>query len=162
MTCKWLITMVIFNPFQVIIYGKGSMMIHGYYLHSLNLTLHPSIEFTPTCIKIKQSFKMHRRSHQIYPNYSNLTRPHLKWWFSKGTPLIFREIHRLVKYCNSARSNPLPWGYGDHLCIQPSSGLDSLLWPIADALDEAPAGRDSGEISQLQSPAVFKHLLVKL
>lgn len=26
--------------------------------------------------------------------------------------------------------------YGDHLCIQPSSGLDSLLWPIADALDE--------------------------
>ncbi|CAK9057042.1 Ribosomal RNA large subunit methyltransferase I (23S rRNA m5C1962 methyltransferase) (rRNA (cytosine-C(5)-)-methyltransferase RlmI) [Durusdinium trenchii] len=26
--------------------------------------------------------------------------------------------------------------YDDHLCIQPFSGLDELLWPIADALDE--------------------------
>lgn len=32
---------------------------------------------------------------------------------------------------------PAQQGYGDELCIQPSAGLDPLLWPISDALDEA-------------------------
>ena len=29
-----------------------------------------------------------------------------------------------------------PKGYGDELCVQPSSGLDDLLWPICDALND--------------------------
>ena len=33
----------------------------------------------------------------IWSNYSNLTRPHPKWWFSKGNPLISGKS-RLVKY----------------------------------------------------------------
>ena len=41
---------------------------------------------------------------QIWSNYSDLTRPHPKWWFSKGIPLISRKS-RLVKYYNLARSN---------------------------------------------------------
>ena len=38
----------------------------------------------------------------IWSNYSDLTRPHPKWWFSKGTPLISGKS-RLVKYYNLAR-----------------------------------------------------------
>ena len=36
---------------------------------------------------------------QIWSNYSDLTRPHPKWWFSKGNPLISGKS-RLVKYYN--------------------------------------------------------------
>ena len=39
----------------------------------------------------------------IWSNYSDLTRPHPKWWFSKGNPLISGKS-RLVKYYNLARS----------------------------------------------------------
>ncbi len=35
----------------------------------------------------------------IWSNYSDLTRPHPKWWFSKGNPLISGKS-RLVKYYN--------------------------------------------------------------
>ena len=42
----------------------------------------------------------------IWSNYSDLTRPHLKWWFSKGHPLISGKS-RLVKYYNLARYIPL-------------------------------------------------------
>ena len=38
----------------------------------------------------------------IWSNYSDLTRPHPKWWFSKGNPLISGKA-RLVKYCNLTR-----------------------------------------------------------
>ena len=38
----------------------------------------------------------------ISSNYSDLTRPHPKWWFSKGHALI-SEKSRLVKYYNLAR-----------------------------------------------------------
>ena len=38
----------------------------------------------------------------IWSNYSDLTRPHPKWWFSKGNPRISRKS-RLVKYYNLAR-----------------------------------------------------------
>ena len=38
----------------------------------------------------------------IWSNYSDLTRPHSKWWFSKGNPLISGKS-RLVKYYNLAR-----------------------------------------------------------
>ena len=41
---------------------------------------------------------------QIWANYSDLTRPHPKWWFSKGNPLISGKS-RLVKYYNLARSD---------------------------------------------------------
>ena len=33
----------------------------------------------------------------FWSNYSDLTRPHPKWWFSKGNPLISGKS-RLVKY----------------------------------------------------------------
>ena len=42
--------------------------------------------------------------HIIWSNYSDLTRPHPKWWFSKGNPLISGKS-RLVKYYNLARYN---------------------------------------------------------
>ena len=35
----------------------------------------------------------------IWSNYSDLTRPHPKWWFSKGILLISGKS-RLVKYYN--------------------------------------------------------------
>ena len=38
---------------------------------------------------------------KVWSNYSDLTRPHLKWWFSKGNPLISGKS-RLVKYYNLA------------------------------------------------------------
>ncbi len=38
----------------------------------------------------------------VWSNYSDLTRPHPKWWFSKGNPLISVKS-RLVKYYNLAR-----------------------------------------------------------
>ena len=38
-------------------------------------------------------------SHTIWWNYSDLTRPHPKWWFSKGNHLISGKL-RLVKYYN--------------------------------------------------------------
>ena len=34
----------------------------------------------------------------VWSNYSDLTRPHPKWWFSKGNPLVSGNS-RLVKYC---------------------------------------------------------------
>ena len=43
----------------------------------------------------------------FYPNYSDLTRPHPKWWFSKGNPFISGKS-RLVKYYNLARTNGFP------------------------------------------------------
>ena len=42
------------------------------------------------------------RGDYIWANYSDLTRPHPKWWFSKGNPLISGKS-RLVKYYNLAR-----------------------------------------------------------
>ena len=38
----------------------------------------------------------------FWSNYSDLTRPHPKWWFSKGHPLISGKS-RLVKYYNLTR-----------------------------------------------------------
>ncbi len=40
--------------------------------------------------------------HKIWPIYSDLTRPHPKWWFSRGNPLISGKS-RLVKYYNLPR-----------------------------------------------------------
>ena len=60
-----------------------------------------------------------------WSNYSDLTRPHPKWWFSKGNPLISGKP-RLVKYYNLARSTvrrlqSQPWGllifYWDRWCF---------------------------------------------
>ena len=39
----------------------------------------------------------------IWSNYSDLTRPHSKWWFSRGNLLISGKS-RLVKYYNLARN----------------------------------------------------------
>ena len=41
-----------------------------------------------------------------WSNYSDLTRPHPKWWFSKGNHLISGKF-RLVKYYNLARYKDL-------------------------------------------------------
>ena len=52
------------------------------------------------------------RDTHIWSNYSDLTRPHPKWWFSKGNPLISGKS-RLVKYNNLARHMALHtiWGF---------------------------------------------------
>ena len=42
------------------------------------------------------------RVYYIWSNYSDLTRPHPKWWFSKGNHPISGKS-RLVKYYNLAR-----------------------------------------------------------
>ena len=51
----------------------------------------------------------------IWSNYSDLTRPHPKWWFSKGIPLISGKS-RLVKYytvkhCVTLCYSPFVWIY---------------------------------------------------
>ena len=43
----------------------------------------------------------------FWSNYSDLTRPHPKWWFSKGNPLISGKS-RLVKYYNLTRFSWCP------------------------------------------------------
>ncbi len=58
------------------------------------------------CRKLAAAGRFSSRSTRVDPswsNYSDLTRPHPKWWFSKGTPLISGKS-RLVKYYNLARS----------------------------------------------------------
>ena len=50
--------------------------------------------------------------HCFWSNYSDLTRPHPKWWFSKGNPLISGKS-RLVKYYNLARLFGLMRAYDD-------------------------------------------------
>ena len=49
----------------------------------------------------------------FWSNYSDLTRPHPKWWFTKGIPLISGKS-RLVKYYNLARKICL---CSPHLCV---------------------------------------------
>ena len=51
------------------------------------------------CIYIQdyQPQNIQKKTPMILSNYSDLTRPHPKWWFSKGNPLISGEP-RLVKY----------------------------------------------------------------
>ncbi len=53
---------------------------------------------TPSCL----SFGKDLLKWFFCSNYSDLTRPHPKWWFSKGNPLISGKS-RLVKYYNLAR-----------------------------------------------------------
>ena len=48
----------------------------------------------------------HPDGDMIWANYSDLTRRHPKWWFSKGNPLISGKS-RLVKYYNLARYDPV-------------------------------------------------------
>ena len=43
-----------------------------------------------------------RQDDCFWSKYSDVTRPHPKWWFSKGNPLISGKS-RLVKYYNLAR-----------------------------------------------------------
>ena len=58
----------------------------------------------PTCCLQLRDMKHHKRKWlgRIWSNYSDLTRPHPKWWFSKGSPLISGKS-RWVKYYNLAR-----------------------------------------------------------
>ncbi len=63
-----------------------------------------------------KSHKPNSRGSYIWSNYSDLTRPHPKWWFSKGIPLISGKS-RLVKYYNLARyivTRISFWEWGDH------------------------------------------------
>ena len=48
-----------------------------------------------------QSHQQHWNRY-VCSNYSDLTRPHPKWWFSKGNPII-SGFSRLVNYYNLAR-----------------------------------------------------------
>ena len=55
--------------------------------------------------------KATKKIHSTWSNYNDLTRPHPKWWLSKGNPLI-SVISRLVKYYNLARFDPKKRGAG--------------------------------------------------
>ena len=64
--------------------------------------------------------------------------------FSHGFPHGFpHEITMFLRFSHPTSQLRRPTrsghqqGYGDHLCVQASSGLDQLLWPIVDALEEA-------------------------
>ena len=61
---------------------------------SLNVTQIKSLRISPSILAYVYTY--------IWSNYSDLTRPHTKWWFSKGNPLISGKP-RLVKYYNLAR-----------------------------------------------------------
>ena len=54
--------------------------------------------------ELAKQLEASKKIHIIWSNYSGLTRPHPKWWFSKGNPLISGKS-RLVKYYNLARYN---------------------------------------------------------
>ncbi len=69
--------------------------------------------FTNPCHKFKPF---------IWSNYSDLSRGHLKLWFSKGNPLISVKS-RLVKYYNLARFMYVP------VCHLPSSQRLNHLGP---------------------------------
>ena len=56
-------------------------------------------------------------SKKTWSNYSDLTRPHPKWWFSKGKPLISGKS-RLVKYYNLTRKNLT--NFGDKVWSRPA------------------------------------------
>ena len=56
-------------------------------------------EYSLRCAKNKSSWY-----ESFWSNYSDLTRPHPKWWFSKGNHLISRKS-RLVKYYTSFGSD---------------------------------------------------------
>ena len=46
----------------------------------------------------------------VWSNYSDLTRPHPKWWLNKGNPLISGKP-RFVIYYNLARYGKYPLTY---------------------------------------------------
>ena len=58
----------------------------------------------------------------FWSNYSDLTRPHPKWWFSKGNPLISGKS-RLVKYYNLARTL---YGTGENGWLQFTLSIHQL------------------------------------
>ena len=62
-------------------------------------------------------------NYSIWSNYSDLTRPHPKWWFSKGNPLISGKS-RLVKYYNLARL------YRSGLCLLSAVMKQNVLFPL--------------------------------
>ncbi len=60
-------------------------------------------EFGMPMDPVESNHMMPRASRSyIWSNYSDLKRPHPKWWFSKGNPLISGKS-RLVKYYNLTR-----------------------------------------------------------
>ena len=58
----------------------------------------------------------------IWSNYSDLTRPHPKWWLTKGTPLISGKP-RVVKYYIVAVVT------GGRLSMGKSDGWNIIIWP---------------------------------
>ena len=58
-------------------------------------------QFSTSMICHKREFSFNKNT-KFWSNYSDLTRPHPKWWFSKGNPLISGKSS-LVKYYNLAR-----------------------------------------------------------
>ncbi len=71
----------------------------------------------------------------IWSNYSDLTRSHPKWQFSKGNPFISGKS-RLVKYHNSARSiwKKIKWNV--RACFKDLPlDLDELPWETQESCD---------------------------
>ena len=65
--------------------------------------LHGPPQFHPTNTQPTFPKKDNTPHQPVWSNYNDLTRPHPKWWFSKGIPLISGKS-RLVKYYNLART----------------------------------------------------------
>ena len=91
------------------------IILYSKHLHAANLCMMPR---DSVICNLESYYKIncYLEDHPIWPNYSDLTRPHPKWWFSKGNPLISGKSRlgsravvggewRVVKYYNLARSH---------------------------------------------------------
>ena len=105
-------------------------------------------------------------SNPTWSNYSDLARPHPKWWFSKGNPLISGKS-RLVKYNNLARSHG-PWRSS---CmkwqalrflnattrpgpLKGTTGINDIMLPCLKLTAKAPANRPSQK--EGTQPSIFR------
>ena len=103
------------------------------YIHPALISRMLGPDLRPNFFDLKRSHRCHLRNRRyelpnqcIWSNYSDLTRPHPKWWFSKGYPLISGKS-RLVKYYNLTRMyriNRKGWDIRDQTFS--STGADSV------------------------------------
>ena len=102
---------------NLIVSGCNTYQQHIVFYHTYNIASRKSGSYTPS-IHSSWYERMSRKGSDringwdqwlitpIWSNYSDLTRPHPKWWFSKGNPLISGKSS-LVKYYNLTRIYPI-------------------------------------------------------
>ena len=63
------------------------------------LNLYRETKSSLLCLDVAHiSFKIHHFWSAIWSNYSDLTRPHPKWWFSFGKSFYFRNLTRAMMF----------------------------------------------------------------